>query len=107
MFSVDSKVPTFIRLLAPKGSLEVHEEAWNAYPYCRTVISVSCDISTNLTVVFLVFVASYEGWGLSHGNYYFFCKIDRSWRNMELYNWRWMVLGALGCMNNADFKKSK
>ncbi len=35
-----SKVPAFIRLLAPKGSLEIHEEAWNAYPYCRTVISV-------------------------------------------------------------------
>lgn len=30
-----------IRLLAPKGSLEIHEEAWNAYPYCRTVITVS------------------------------------------------------------------
>ncbi|KAG8234848.1 hypothetical protein J437_LFUL014697 [Ladona fulva] len=34
-----SKVPVFIRLLAPKGSLEIHEEAWNAYPYCKTVIS--------------------------------------------------------------------
>ena len=38
---IGSKVPSFIRLLAPKGSLEVHEEAWNAYPYCKTVISVS------------------------------------------------------------------
>jgi hypothetical protein len=38
---VGSKVPSFIRLLAPRGSLEVHEEAWNAYPYCKTVISVS------------------------------------------------------------------
>lgn len=28
-------------MLAPKGALEIHEEAWNAYPYCRTVISVS------------------------------------------------------------------
>lgn len=35
------KVPGFIRLIAPKGSLEIHEKAWNAYPYCRTVISVS------------------------------------------------------------------
>jgi hypothetical protein len=26
--------------LAPKGSLELVEEAWNAYPYCRTVVSV-------------------------------------------------------------------
>lgn len=31
-----SKVPKFIALLAPSGSLEVHEEAWNAYPYCMT-----------------------------------------------------------------------
>ena len=24
-------------MCAPKGSLEIHEEAWNAYPYCKTV----------------------------------------------------------------------
>lgn len=36
-----SKVPGMIKFLAPKGALEVHEEAWNAYPYCRTVITVS------------------------------------------------------------------
>ncbi|KAI4787798.1 hypothetical protein KUCAC02_036240 [Chaenocephalus aceratus] len=29
-------MPDIIRKLAPKGSLEVHEEAWNAYPYCKT-----------------------------------------------------------------------
>lgn len=40
IYHLASKVPTFIRLLAPKGSLEIHEEAWNAYPYCRTVITV-------------------------------------------------------------------
>ena len=28
-------------MIAPKGSLEIHEEAWIAYPYCRTVITVS------------------------------------------------------------------
>jgi len=39
IYHVSSKVPGFIRLLAPKGSLEIHEEAWNAYPYCRTVIT--------------------------------------------------------------------
>lgn len=41
IYHLASKVPAFIRLLAPKGSLEIHEEAWNAYPYCRTVITVS------------------------------------------------------------------
>lgn len=40
IYHLASKVPSFIRLLAPKGSLEIHEEAWNAYPYCRTVITV-------------------------------------------------------------------
>jgi len=41
IFYVHSKVPTFILWLAPQGSLEIHEEAWNAYPYCRTVVTVS------------------------------------------------------------------
>lgn len=40
IYHLASKVPPYIRLLAPKGSLEIHEEAWNAYPYCRTVITV-------------------------------------------------------------------
>ncbi|XP_031635601.1 phosphatidylinositol transfer protein alpha isoform isoform X1 [Contarinia nasturtii] len=39
IYHLASKVPGYIRLLAPKGSLEIHEEAWNAYPYCRTVIT--------------------------------------------------------------------
>uniref|UniRef100_A0A069DYB7 Putative phosphatidylinositol transfer protein n=1 Tax=Panstrongylus megistus TaxID=65343 RepID=A0A069DYB7_9HEMI len=39
IYHLQSKVPAFIRLLAPKGSLEIHEEAWNAYPYCRTVLT--------------------------------------------------------------------
>ena len=43
-------------------------------------------------------------WGLSHGNY-IFGKIDRSRRNMEIYKGKWMVLGALGCINNADVEK--
>jgi len=39
IYHLASKVPPFLRLLVPKGAMEVHEEAWNAYPYCRTVIS--------------------------------------------------------------------
>ena len=34
-----SKVPKLISALAPSGSLEIQEEAWNAYPYCKTVLS--------------------------------------------------------------------
>lgn len=40
IYHLVSKVPAFIRLLLPKSSFEIHEEAWNAYPYCKTVITV-------------------------------------------------------------------
>ena len=39
IYHLASKVPPFVRMIAPKGSLEIHEEAWNAYPYCKTVLS--------------------------------------------------------------------
>ncbi|MFH4981209.1 hypothetical protein AB6A40_007918 [Gnathostoma spinigerum] len=39
IYHLQSKVPAFVRKIAPEGSLEVHEEAWNAYPYCKTVLS--------------------------------------------------------------------
>uniref|UniRef100_A0A915L7P2 Phosphatidylinositol transfer protein n=1 Tax=Romanomermis culicivorax TaxID=13658 RepID=A0A915L7P2_ROMCU len=39
IYHLQSKVPWWVRKLAPKGSLALHEEAWNAYPYCKTVIT--------------------------------------------------------------------
>lgn len=39
IYHLASKVPKMIRMLAPKGALEIHEKAWNCYPYCRTIIS--------------------------------------------------------------------
>ncbi|KAM4627078.1 phosphatidylinositol transfer protein beta isoform-like [Polymixia lowei] len=39
IYHLQNKVPEFVRLLAPKRALEVHEEAWNAYPYCRTILT--------------------------------------------------------------------
>ena len=39
IYHLQSRVPTFIRVLAPKGALNIQEEAWNAYPYCKTVIT--------------------------------------------------------------------
>ncbi|EUB57184.1 Phosphatidylinositol transfer protein alpha isoform [Echinococcus granulosus] len=39
IYHLASKVPSFIRLLAPGEALNVTEKAWNAYPYCRTVIT--------------------------------------------------------------------
>ncbi|KAM9812365.1 phosphatidylinositol transfer protein alpha isoform-like [Syngnathus typhle] len=36
IYHLTSKVPRVVRVLAPKGALEIHEKAWNAYPYCKT-----------------------------------------------------------------------
>ncbi|EIE90979.1 hypothetical protein G6F46_000807 [Rhizopus delemar] len=39
IYRLESRVPAIVRSLAPAGSLELHEEAWNAYPYCKTVLT--------------------------------------------------------------------
>ena len=39
IYHLASKVPKFVKMVAPTGSLEIHEEAWNAYPYCKTVLT--------------------------------------------------------------------
>ena len=39
VYHLQSKVPGIVKLIAPKGSLEIHEEAWNAYPYCKTILT--------------------------------------------------------------------
>ncbi|KAL1929193.1 hypothetical protein VTP01DRAFT_2252 [Rhizomucor pusillus] len=38
IFRLASRVPSFVRALAPAGALDLYEEAWNAYPYCKTVL---------------------------------------------------------------------
>ena len=38
---------------------------------------------------------------------FFLDKIERSRRNVEIHKWKWMVLGALGRMNNTDFERKK
>jgi hypothetical protein len=39
IYHLQSKVPGIVKKIAPKGSLAIHEEAWNAYPYCKTVLT--------------------------------------------------------------------
>ncbi|KAK2723359.1 phosphatidylinositol transfer protein alpha isoform-like isoform X1 [Artemia franciscana] len=51
VYHLASKVPAFIRMLAPKGSLEIHEEAWNAYPYCKTVLTNPGYMKNNFRLV--------------------------------------------------------
>lgn len=51
IYHLQSKVPAFIRILAPKGAFEIHEEAWNAYPYCRTVITNPNFMKDNFVII--------------------------------------------------------
>ncbi|XP_076139319.1 phosphatidylinositol transfer protein beta isoform-like [Alosa pseudoharengus] len=39
IYHLKSKVPGFVKMIAPEGALVFHEKAWNAYPYCRTIIT--------------------------------------------------------------------
>lgn len=39
IYHLKHKVPGWIQALAPTGSLEIHEEAWNAFPFCKTVLT--------------------------------------------------------------------
>ncbi|XP_073504829.1 phosphatidylinositol transfer protein beta isoform-like [Phyllobates terribilis] len=45
IYHLQSKVPSFVKMIAPEGSLVFHEKAWNAYPYCRT----SCNLTSVVT----------------------------------------------------------
>ena len=38
-------------MLAPKGALEIHEEAWNCYPYNKTVLTVSDPIMIGANLI--------------------------------------------------------
>ncbi|XP_005990306.2 phosphatidylinositol transfer protein beta isoform [Latimeria chalumnae] len=39
VYYLESKVPKFVKMFVPEGSLVFHEKAWNAYPYCRTIVT--------------------------------------------------------------------
>ena len=39
IYHLASKVPGIVKWIMPKGALEIYEEAWNAYPYCKTVLT--------------------------------------------------------------------
>ena len=40
IYHIDRHLPGWLRALAPKTALEVHEASWNAYPYTKTKFSV-------------------------------------------------------------------
>lgn len=39
IYHVHSKMPTLIKLIMPKGAVQVYEESWNAYPYSKTILT--------------------------------------------------------------------
>ncbi|CAL1535212.1 unnamed protein product [Lymnaea stagnalis] len=61
IYHLSQKVPAFVRLLAPKGSLEIHEQAWNAYPYCRTVVTNPDYMKENFYIIIESFHAPDNG----------------------------------------------
>jgi hypothetical protein len=38
-YHLGSRVPSWVRLIFAESSLSMNEEAWNAYPYCKTVLT--------------------------------------------------------------------
>jgi len=56
-----NKVNAFVRKIAPKGSLEFEEYAWNAYPYCRTIIKNEAYMKDDFEVKVETFHAADKG----------------------------------------------
>ncbi|KAH7667644.1 Phosphatidylinositol transfer protein, partial [Dioscorea alata] len=50
IYHLQSKLPTWLKTFAPKSSLKIQEESWNAYPKSKTVIKSSCFNQCLLTV---------------------------------------------------------
>uniref|UniRef100_A0A3B3CKY6 Phosphatidylinositol transfer protein alpha isoform n=1 Tax=Oryzias melastigma TaxID=30732 RepID=A0A3B3CKY6_ORYME len=86
VYHLQSKVPPLIRALAPKGSLEIHEKAWNAYPYCRT--SDRRHVSIQNTYMKEKFMIKIETWHKPDmGNQENVHGLDdKTWGNVEVVN---------------------
>lgn len=50
-YYIASRVPGFIAAVVPRESLVLVEEAWNAYPYCKTVITNGYLAKTKFRIV--------------------------------------------------------
>uniref|UniRef100_A0A8C6PFI5 Phosphatidylinositol transfer protein alpha isoform n=1 Tax=Nothobranchius furzeri TaxID=105023 RepID=A0A8C6PFI5_NOTFU len=92
VYHLQSKVPQFIRMIAPKGALEVHEKAWNAYPYCRTSESY-----------FRRFMIKIETWHKPDlGDQENVHGLDKSkWETVDVVN---IDIADKSCINAKDYK---
>uniref|UniRef100_A0A6G1SCX1 Phosphatidylinositol transfer protein alpha isoform n=1 Tax=Aceria tosichella TaxID=561515 RepID=A0A6G1SCX1_9ACAR len=50
IYHLKSKIPKMLHMILPAGSTEVHEHAWNAYPYCRTILTNPTYMKENFMV---------------------------------------------------------
>merc|ERR1711868_149541 len=79
LFHLESRVPSFIKMIAPKGSLTIDEKAWNAYPYCKTVITNPGYMKENFEVQLLTWHK--EGAGLIENGH----NLDaKAWKQVEV-----------------------
>ncbi|XP_023284126.1 phosphatidylinositol transfer protein beta isoform-like [Seriola lalandi dorsalis] len=96
IYHLHSKVPAVIRVIAPKGSLEVHEKAWNAYPYCKTILT-----NTYMKSSFMIKIETWHKPDMGdqdnvHG-------LDKnSWAATEVVN---VDIADRSCINPKDYKE--
>ncbi|KAL6203105.1 hypothetical protein ACLB2K_026808 [Fragaria x ananassa] len=50
VYRLQSKAPTWLTTFAPADALIMQEEAWNAYPRCKTEARYEADVRTGLKV---------------------------------------------------------
>ena len=81
LFHLESRVPSFIKMIAPKGSLTIDEKAWNAYPYCKTV-------------------SKYNLWC---PNWRFSKPLNHSSKNKKLKNWKFLKI--INLVTNPGYMK--
>lgn len=50
LYHLQSKLPSWVTAIAPANSLQIEEEAWNAYPRCRTVLKCTYFTRFKITI---------------------------------------------------------
>ncbi|KAM9810392.1 phosphatidylinositol transfer protein beta isoform-like isoform 1-T1 [Neosynchiropus ocellatus] len=79
VYHLKSKVPAFVKMIAPEGSLVFHEKAWNAYPYCKTVVT-----NDYMKDSFFIKIETWHKPDLGLENVH---QLDyNEWRNVEVVN---------------------
>ncbi|KJH53223.1 phosphatidylinositol transfer protein [Dictyocaulus viviparus] len=51
IYRLKSRAPWALQKLLPDEAFEVHEESWNAYPYCRTILTNPGYMRENFTII--------------------------------------------------------